>query len=88
VKHIETVAVPATTREKVGRVTCDICGVEIKRKDAFDGNRVEMRCEKVTNYPEGAFGTVYDYDVCVPCFESKVMSFMESLSAMPRETEL
>jgi hypothetical protein len=88
-RHMKTVdvpAVPATTKEVVDKVTCDICGKDANRDSwgsssyEFDEVEVEITVKRREgeNYPEGGSGTEAVIDVCPDCFVKKLVPWVES----------
>lgn len=71
--RIEVVpAKPATTREVVDSVHCDLCGREIMD---FGGNFDEIKIERSVGYryPDCGNSETTSYDVCPACFESEIV---------------
>ena len=85
-KHKKTVPVPATTREIVGQVTCDLCKAEIK-DERFEVSEVTVSFRKGSSFPEGGFGTKLDVDMCGTCFEEKLVPWLQSQGAEPVESD-
>lgn len=83
-KHTKTVEVPATTREIVSYVTCDLCGEKIEGRDTYDVNEVEIRYKTGRNYPEGGSGDETSVDMCGKCFEEKLVPWLRSQGVEPR----
>lgn len=85
-RHYETETVPATTREKLAKTTCDLCGAEAKEgnweSSSYEVNEVEIevtvRQKDGDNYPEGGWGTDYTVDMCPDCFKNKLIPWLES----------
>lgn len=82
-KHMKTVEVPATTREEVDFVTCDLCGAKIEGR-GYDVDEVEVRHKTGSNYPEGGSGDETAVDMCGKCFDEKLVPWLRSQGAEPR----
>jgi hypothetical protein len=68
----------------VVETTCDICKRTIK-DDGCDIAEVEVCLRTGKSYPESRGGEILEYDICMSCFRSELMPFMESKGAEPRE---
>jgi hypothetical protein len=85
-KTVEVAAKPATTREEVDKVFCDLCGKDANRdwqgRSSYEFDDVEVEIEvkrkEGTNYPEGGNGTEVVIDVCPDCFVKKLVPWVES----------
>jgi len=88
-RHMKTVVVPAkpaTTKEVVDHVTCDICGKAANRYDWGTGSyqiddidvSIEVKRREGESYPEGGSGTEVVIDVCPDCFVKKLVPWVES----------
>lgn len=82
-KVYQTVEVPASTKQKLVKVTCDLCGNEIKRKHAYDATETEIRHKTGSSYPEGGSGTESTVDMCSDCWRDKFLSWLASFGAKP-----
>ena len=85
-KHMKTVEVPATTRERVDFVTCDLCGAKIEDRP-FEVNEVEVRHKTGSNYPEGGSGDEVSVDMCGKCFDQKLVPWLRSQGVEPSTRE-
>lgn len=85
-KHMKTVEVPATTRETVDFVTCDLCGEKIDVR-GYDVDEVEVHHKTGSNYPEGGSGYETSVDMCGKCFDEKLVPWLRSQGAEPRTDE-
>ena len=81
-QHKETVIVPASTRTKVVKVTCDLCQGEIKNK-RFDLNEVTVSHKTGESYPEGGMGELAEVDMCGTCFTEKLVPWLEAQGVTP-----
>lgn len=86
-KHMKTVAVPATTREVVDFVTCDLCGAKIDTRDNYEVNEVEVHHKTGSSYPEGGSGEDVSVDMCGKCFDEKLVPWLRSQGVEPRTEE-
>lgn len=82
-KYMQTVQVPATEKQVVDKVTCDLCGAQIKRK-GFSAEEVEVKHRTGLIYPEGGGGYDAIFDICGQCFEGKLVPWLGSQGAEPR----
>lgn len=78
--------VPARTELVIDRVTCDLCGNEIRR-EWYKTSDVDMKSREGMNYPESSWGTETSFDVCGTCFNDTVVPFMVSKGAVPTKTD-
>lgn len=85
-KHMKTIDVPATTREVVAKVTCDLCATEITQKQ-FEVNEVEVSLKQGSNYPEGGSGDTTSFDLCSKCFAEKLIPWLRAQGAEPATKE-
>lgn len=83
-KHTKTVEVPATTREIISHVTCDLCGAKIETRDPYEVDEVEIRHKTGSNYPEGGSGDEIHVDMCGKCFDEKLVPWLRSQGVQPR----
>lgn len=85
-KTVDVPAVPATTKEVVDKVLCDVCGCDVNRdwngrsSYEFDDVEVEITVKRREgeSYPEGAWGTEVVIDICPDCFVKKLVPWVES----------
>src|SRR5688500_4648892 len=93
-----TRTVPATTRQEIASVKCDICGRAAKDAENWsgesrydiDGTTVEMKVtrDKGTSFPDGGQRTSTRFDICPQCFEQVLVPFLESKGAKPTVDEV
>ena len=95
-KEYKTVPVPPTTRQKLVKRVCDICGFEAKTEgwDAASGwdvneteVRIECRQKEGESYPEGGWGTEWIIDICPECFKKKLVPALIEMGAQIKEEE-
>jgi len=82
-KHMKKVDVPATTRDAVDFVTCDLCGAKIE-EGRNDVNEIEVRHKTGSSFPEGGIGEETSVDMCGKCFDEKLVPWLRSQGAEPR----
>ena len=80
-KHITIVNVPATKREVVNKVTCDLCGEEIKKNYYGEINEIVVKHKIGDSYPDGGSGTEASVDLCGKCFDNKLLTWLVSQGA-------
>ncbi len=88
---------PESKYEECVEILCDLCGRAARRPDGHDGNvwgKTQFDVEAVSigsrrgeSYPEGGSTKTKSFDVCVSCFDEKIVPFMASLGAKPTTTE-
>ena len=87
-KHMKPVEIPARKEMRIEKVTCDLCGNDIK-KYAFDLDEAELRMRvraidiSIRHnvgpcFPEGASITETSADICGECFTAKLVPWLES----------
>jgi hypothetical protein len=77
VQHKSIVDVPATKREVVARVTCDLCNAEIKNYSNVV-NEVTVSSRQGDSWPSGGSGQTEFVDMCKDCFQSKLKAWLQS----------
>lgn len=85
-KHMKTVSVPATTREVVERVTCDLCGAPLVESHD-DVEEVEIRHKSGWSSPDGGEGKEATVDMCGACFDNKLVPWLRAQGAEPVVTD-
>jgi hypothetical protein len=85
--HKILIQVPATTREVIDSVTCEICGEKIENKDNIEVDEITIRRKKGEQYPECGFGEMTEVDMCGKCFEEKFLTWLWSYNGRPRISE-
>lgn len=81
-KHYRTENVPATTHSVLTHATCDLCGQKIARLKG-NADEVEVKHRTGSAYPEGGGGEEVSVDLCGPCFDGKLIPWLESQGAKP-----
>ena len=74
---------------------CDLCGTTAKTEDWGAGSyrvdnteiKVTVRQKEGSSYPEGAWGTKYEIDLCPDCFKDKLVPWLRSQGANIQEEE-
>lgn len=82
-KHMKTVEVPATKKDEVDFVTCDLCGRKIGER-GFDVDEVEVFHREGKSYPGFASGIETSVDMCGECFDDKLVPWLRSQGVEPR----
>ena len=82
---------PAREYEEQVEVRCELCGAEAPHPNGADGlfwgehwaSRVGVRMCAVdgSSYPEGGSKQETGYDVCLDCWNAKIVPYMLSLGA-------
>lgn len=85
--YYKTVEVPATTNRVVDHRTCDVCNRKID-PGSYCADEAEITCNVGTSYPEGGSGYKLKLDICVECFEDRLVPLVaEHLGAKMNRTE-
>ena len=85
-KHYKEFVVPEHIEGKLEKITCDLCGVEIRdasgRVDEVNlGRRIGWA------YPEGGSGKKIEIDMCPKCFDEKLLPWLKSQGVKVVEVE-
>lgn len=83
---MKTVQVPASEKEIVDRVTCDLCGEEIS-PEKYSAESVDVKHRTGSNYPEGGNGLEVSVDMCGKCFDEKLVPWLRSQGVEPRTSD-
>jgi len=75
-----------STRDVVDRTTCDLCGDTIVEA-AYQVNETTIERRLGTSYPESGEVETVSVDMCVACFDSKLVPWLKSQGATPLVTE-
>jgi hypothetical protein len=87
---------PERQEERAVGVICDLCKVTKSPEHgpdvnwALDGvsmDEITVSREVGKRYPETGWSTVTAYHVCPPCWETKLVPYLASLTAEPTEKE-
>ncbi len=77
-KTYRTVTQPARTEQRRDKVFCDICKAEIP--DQYNQvSEVEIKSRVGYYYPDNGHGVEKTCDICISCFETKVVPALEAL---------
>ncbi len=87
-EHKKTIDVPATTREVIERVSCDLCGTRTDAQDVVNVDDVTVKRELGVCYPEGSRIETAEVDMCGKCFEEKLVPWLEEHGARIRYGEI
>ncbi len=85
-KHMKTETVPASTRQVVAKVTCDICSKEVSER-MYDVDEVTVSRVKGERYPDNGHTVELAFDLCGECFDTKLVPALKALGAEPRSEE-
>lgn len=85
-KHKEMRIIPAKEVEDISKITCDICGKEIKTHN-FDIDKVEIKRDVGYHCPDGGSFDSTEYDVCGNCFEKEIIPWFTSKGINPQYSE-
>lgn len=89
-KVTKTIDVPATTKVVDDHYVCDLCGTKTQVNGLWPGqfgNSAETTVEMKQGDGWGTDGgdiAVTSFDVCIDCFQSKVVPWFRSQGAEPR----
>ena len=86
-KHYEKTIIPQQVKEVLTSTTCDLCKGKIETKEYYATQDVKVECRTGMSYPEGGFGEYTEVDLCPDCFNSKLLPWLCSQGAEPRQTE-
>ena len=86
-KHLKTIPVPATTREVLDHVSCDLCGAKIANNHNYEVHEVEVRHKTGVSYPDGGSGEETSVDMCGKCFDEKLVPWLRSQGAEPQSKD-
>ena len=81
-KHYEEIEIPAKTEKILSKITCDMCGREIKR-EAYSAEEVKIKHRTGSSYPEGGVGETTYVDLCGKCFDEKLIPWLRSQGVKP-----
>lgn len=65
---------------------CDFCSSKISNS-YYAVSETTVECRFGHSYPEGGSATTLDVDICMNCFESKLIPWIKSQGVEMRETE-
>jgi RNA polymerase subunit RPABC4/transcription elongation factor Spt4 len=85
-KKYKKVQVPATMRDVLDYIQCDICGKTSNtnwKKDVYDVEKIEIRRRTGVEYPDRPLFTTTTIDMCPECFVSKLIPWVESHGGTP-----
>ena len=93
-KIYKTIPVPATTREHLDKIICDIC----KKESPYGPNWTKeyartldttIEFEDSYNYGnDGGHGEKLNFDICTECFKEKLIPFFKQFGAEPTRKEI
>lgn len=80
----EEVTIPERTQKRISETYCDLCGETIK-VHAYSTDDVIVSKEIGFHYPDSGYQTIIEYDVCLKCFDDKIVPIFGN--AKPTITE-
>lgn len=86
-KIMKTVQVPASTRDVVDKVVCDLCKRNIPNEGSYEVNEVTVSHKTGSSYPEGGSGEKVRVDLCPSCFDEKLIPWLTSQGVEPTTEE-
>lgn len=82
----KTINVPATTRYVLDKTICDLCREAIRPAEGYNVEEIEIFYKTGSNFPEGGSGEILKIDLCLVCFEDKLIPWLRS-QGVTREVE-
>lgn len=84
----KTIHVPATDREVVDHLICDLCGKKSGADDwatrGYNVSETTVEMNRGVNYgTDGGDSKTTSFDICPTCFETKLVPWMASQGATP-----
>ena len=84
-----------TTAKIIEFIQCDICGKKANSHDWSAGTynidetefKILIRQRDGTNYPECAWGTEYEADICPDCFKDKLIPWLDGQGCKAKRKE-
>ena len=84
-----------TTAKIIEFIQCDICGKKANNHDWSAGTynidetefKILIRQRDGTNYPECAWGTEYEADICPDCFKDKLIPWLDGQGCKAKRKE-
>ena len=84
---------PAYKEKVCVKRQCDLCGTKSKSGDWEAGYyevaestvRIEVTCKTGESYPDDAYGTEFEIDICPECFKEKLVPWLRSQGAKIEE---
>ena len=95
-KHVKTVTIPATTRERLDHLQCDLCGAKSNPGSdhwppagEYGLNSTSVKHASGNAWPDsGGDKTTLRFDICPSCFETKLVPWFAAQGATPRVEEV
>lgn len=85
-KHMKIVHIPAKEVQDVDKISCDLCGAEIKPK-RYDAEQVTINYRSGYECPDGGSGEETEVDMCSNCFKEKLIPWFKEQGATIRTTD-
>lgn len=79
IKKIGEVIVKEETKQEIKQITCGICGKDITQ--TVTEKKIEQAsifCRNAVRTETGSTGKILELNVCVDCYENKVMPLIET----------
>lgn len=90
-KVTKTIPVPATTRDVLDFMKCELCERTSHNEQwspgSYEVTEPDVSLRIGTNYPEGGSTETTILDICPTCFEEKLVPWFESQGGTPRKEE-
>lgn len=88
-KHLKTIQVPATTKEVIDKITCDLCGGSRldTNEGQFDFAEATIEFEEGTRFPDCGNSVKTTIDCCNDCWTGKVFPALSALCITQPRTE-
>lgn len=86
-KQMKTMRIPACDKVVLDKLVCDICGAEVETISSGEYEFTRVEIEDGWRYGNDESSTTLEYDICAKCFKEKLMPFLASLGAKPREED-
>ena len=83
-KRMKIVETPSTVREVVDYTTCDLCRQRIAEEGSFEINEIEVSHKTGCRYPDNGEEEEVSVDLCGPCFDTKLIPWLQSQGAVPQ----
>lgn len=89
-RSVEVPAQPAHFVTKVVGVACDLCGKDVGMHllNDFQRDDVKVKRRHGTSYPGSGDLTTEEFDLCGPCFTTKLVPWMQAQGAVLQTTEV
>jgi hypothetical protein len=89
-RKYETKRIPATTREVLVEIECDLCGnttTQDWRDEMYEATESTVSLRTGAIFPGGGSGELTTIDICPDCFKEKLIPWVRSLGGEPSVEE-